>query len=119
LLERKFRFDPSKPRWNEIAKLLAQVAGLFSGIALVLVSRSRDAFGVLDRDVRDRQMGTQRRYKRTSAPSDRKHMSYYVDARVWPCSRDVCEVTAPRDVFDYIERRPPRNGTFRASSSIP
>jgi len=34
----KFRFDPSKPRWIENAKLLARVAGLFSDIALTLVS---------------------------------------------------------------------------------
>jgi hypothetical protein len=44
---------------------------------------------------------------------------HYVGARVWRSSREFYELTISRDVFDCLQRPPSRNGTYRASSSIP
>ncbi len=42
-------------------------------------------------------------YRRTSTPSDPKHMNYYVGTRVWPSSREVYEVTVPRAFYDDLD----------------
>ena len=36
--DKKFHFDPTKPRWPQIAKVVAQMAGLMGGLILALVS---------------------------------------------------------------------------------
>ncbi len=45
-------------------------------------------------------------YRRTSTPSDPKHMSYYVGTRVWPSSRDVYEVTVPLSLYASLDAVP-------------
>lgn len=42
-------------------------------------------------------------YRRTSTPSDPRHMSYYVGTRVWPSSRDVYEIIVRRPLYDSLD----------------
>jgi hypothetical protein len=42
-------------------------------------------------------------YKRTSTQADPNRRSHYVGARVWPSSRDVYEITVPRDLYDRLD----------------
>lgn len=112
---REIPFRSEQASLNPDCELVAQATGLISGIALVLVSRCQDGFRRTGSSGRSGSpMGTQRRYKRTSTPSDPKHMTYYVGAPIWRSSRDVDDVTISRDIFDGSSPRPSRNGTFRA-----
>ena len=160
--DRKFHFDPSKPRWIQVAKILAQVFAVLGGIVLVLAAMflypmlltgpgfalaylgpapAACAAAFLIRRTwlpADMQRSTRVQlrfcigfaatfwlaglfglvngyttpvvardagmvYKRTSTPSDPKHMSYYVGARVWPSSRDVYEITVPADLYRSLD----------------
>lgn len=91
----------ARPAESRLGSWLNKSPGLISSIALVLVSGSRNAsafwivgvFGIA--------------------------IGYDAVGARGPCSRDVYEVTVPRGVFKCLERRRSRNGTFRASSSIP
>ncbi len=160
--DRKFHFDPTKPRWIQILKIAAQMGAFFGGLVLSLVSMllypmlltDRGfglvylggpllAFGVtfllVHRGWFPADMPQSARlqvrlglgmcaafacaglfgivngyrtplviqdspmvYRRTSTPSDPKHMGYYVGTRVWPSSRDVYEVTVPRSVYTSL-----------------
>jgi len=160
--DKKFHFDPTRPRGPQIAKLAAQIAGLMGGLILGLVSmiiypmlltgggyagtwlgpgavgvaasflirdswfpsdmptaarvQTRLGFGLFAAAwfiglfgiangyatpvaVEDAPMV----YKRTSTPSDPKHMSFYVGTRVWPSSRNVYEIIVRRDLYKQLD----------------